>query len=142
MFSQHNESRNFFPRLLYFTLQHFGGWDVRKEIRVVFFGVWALCLLLRTSFGQPLRNSRFQFGRLDYDDVSLLCACAGAESLVRDRDRDFLSRLRAARGRGYQSYRARFSLEDADKSRSRFRRDLHFCERHVALGFGLATTRA
>ena len=46
MFSQHNESRNFFPRLLYFALEHFGGWDVRKEIRVVFFGVCALCLLL------------------------------------------------------------------------------------------------
>jgi hypothetical protein len=46
MFSQHNESRNFFPRLLYFTLLHFGGWDVRKEMRVVFFGVCALCLLL------------------------------------------------------------------------------------------------
>ena len=46
MFSQHNESRNFFPRLLYFTLEHFGGWDVRKEIQVVFFGVCALCLLL------------------------------------------------------------------------------------------------
>ena len=46
MFSQHNESRNFFPRLLYFTLEQFGGWDVRKEIRVVFFGVCALCLLL------------------------------------------------------------------------------------------------
>jgi hypothetical protein len=46
MFAQHNESRNFFPRLLYFSLQHFGGWDVRKEMRVVFFGVCALCLLL------------------------------------------------------------------------------------------------
>jgi len=46
MFSQHNESRNFFPRLLYFALERFGGWDVRKEIRVVFFGVCALCLLL------------------------------------------------------------------------------------------------
>jgi hypothetical protein len=46
MFSQHNESRNFFPRLLYFTLQYFGGWDVRKEMRVVFFLVCGLCLLL------------------------------------------------------------------------------------------------
>ena len=46
MFSQHNESRNFFPRLLYFTLLHFGGWDVRKEMRVVFFLVCGLCLLL------------------------------------------------------------------------------------------------
>jgi hypothetical protein len=46
MFSQHNESRLFFSRLLYFALAQFGGWDVRKEIRVVFFGVCALCLLL------------------------------------------------------------------------------------------------
>jgi hypothetical protein len=46
MFSQHNESRLFFSRLLYFTLERFGGWDVRKEIRVVFFGVCALALLL------------------------------------------------------------------------------------------------
>ena len=46
MFSQHNETRNFFPRLLYFTLQYFGGWDVRKEMRVVFFLVCGLCLML------------------------------------------------------------------------------------------------
>lgn len=46
MFSQHNESRLFFSRLLYFSLEHFGGWDVRKEIRVVFLGVCVLCLLL------------------------------------------------------------------------------------------------
>ena len=59
MFAQHNESRNFFPRLLYFTLQFFGGWDVRKEIRVVFIGVCGLCLLLlhllrRTPGSTPL----------------------------------------------------------------------------------------
>ncbi|HEY1584011.1 MAG TPA: hypothetical protein VGF73_13025 [Chthoniobacterales bacterium] len=59
MFSQHNESRLFFSRLLYFTLEHFGGWDVRKEIRVVFFGVCALVLLLlhllwRTPGATPL----------------------------------------------------------------------------------------
>jgi len=46
MFSQHNETRNFFPRLLYFTLEHFGGWDVRKEMRVIFFMVCGYCLLL------------------------------------------------------------------------------------------------
>lgn len=46
MFSQHNESRKFFPRLLYFALEHFGGWDVRKEMRVLFFLVCGLCLLL------------------------------------------------------------------------------------------------
>jgi hypothetical protein len=46
MFSLHNEARKFFPRLLYFTLQYFGGWDVRKEMRVVFLLVCGLCLLL------------------------------------------------------------------------------------------------
>jgi hypothetical protein len=46
MFSQHNESRLFFSRLLYFFLEQFGGWDVRKEIRVVFLGVCGLALLL------------------------------------------------------------------------------------------------
>ena len=46
MFSQHNETRNFFPRLIYLTLAHFGGWDVRKEMRLVFFLVCAMALLL------------------------------------------------------------------------------------------------
>ena len=59
MFSQHNETRNFFPRLLYFALQYFGGWDVRKEMRVVFILVCLLCLLLlhllrRTPGATPL----------------------------------------------------------------------------------------
>src|SRR6266516_2675803 len=35
LFSQHNESRKFFPRLLYFALAALGGWDVRKEMRVL-----------------------------------------------------------------------------------------------------------
>ena len=46
LFSQHNESRLFFPRLLYFSLAKFLGWDVRHEIRVVYLGVCAFCLLL------------------------------------------------------------------------------------------------
>jgi len=46
MFSIHNESRKFFPRLLYFALERFGGWDVRKEICVGFLAVCALCFLL------------------------------------------------------------------------------------------------
>jgi len=46
MFSLHNESRKFFPRLLYFALERFGGWDVRKEICVGFLAVCALCFLL------------------------------------------------------------------------------------------------
>lgn len=56
MFSQHNETRNFFPRILYFTLQYFGGWDVRKEIAVVFLGVCGLCFLLlrRTPSATPI----------------------------------------------------------------------------------------
>ena len=59
MFSQHNESRNFFPRLLYFLLQHFGGWDVRKEMRVVFIGVCALCLLLLLLLRRTPGSTRF-----------------------------------------------------------------------------------
>lgn len=35
-FAQHNESRKFFPRVLYFALAQFGGWDVRREIAIVF----------------------------------------------------------------------------------------------------------
>jgi hypothetical protein len=46
LFSQHNESRKFFPRLLYFALAAFGGWDVRKEMVVSFILVCSLCLLL------------------------------------------------------------------------------------------------
>ena len=42
LFSQHNESRKFFPRLLYLALAKFGGWDVRKEMTVLFLTV---CLL-------------------------------------------------------------------------------------------------
>jgi hypothetical protein len=61
MFSQHNESRKFFPRLLYLTLAAFGGWDVRKEMRVVFVGICAVCLLLlhllrRTPGATPLSS--------------------------------------------------------------------------------------
>src|SRR5437868_3953395 len=39
LFSQHNESRKFFPRLLYFALAMIGGWDVRKEMTVFFLEV-------------------------------------------------------------------------------------------------------
>jgi len=46
LLSQHNESRLFFPRLLYFSLEKLGGWDVRHEMRAVYLGVCALCLLL------------------------------------------------------------------------------------------------
>jgi hypothetical protein len=46
LFSQHNESRKFFPRLLYFALAAVGGWDVRKEMDVVFLEVCLLSLLI------------------------------------------------------------------------------------------------
>jgi hypothetical protein len=46
LFSQHNESRKFFPRLLYFALAAVGGWDVRKEMDVVFLEACLLSLLL------------------------------------------------------------------------------------------------
>src|SRR6266513_1922146 len=46
LFSQHNESRKFFPRLLYFALAAVGGWDVRKEMGLLFLLVCSLCVLL------------------------------------------------------------------------------------------------
>lgn len=46
LFGQHNESRKFFPRLLYFALAFAGGWDVRKEMTVLFLEVCFLGLLL------------------------------------------------------------------------------------------------
>src|SRR4051812_31578441 len=36
---QHNESRKLFPRLLYLGLAQFGGWDVRKEMVLLFLSV-------------------------------------------------------------------------------------------------------
>src|SRR5450432_3047355 len=47
LFSQHNESRKFFPRLLYFALAMIpGGWDVRKEMTVFFLQVCLFSVLL------------------------------------------------------------------------------------------------
>jgi len=61
LLSLHNESRKFFPRLLYFTLAAFGGWDVRKEMRVMFLLVCVLCvlllILLRRTSGATLVSS-------------------------------------------------------------------------------------
>lgn len=47
LFSQHNESRKFFPRLLYLLIAALGGWDPRHEMRLLFASVCALALLLR-----------------------------------------------------------------------------------------------
>ncbi|HSH37995.1 MAG TPA: hypothetical protein VK993_04345 [Chthoniobacterales bacterium] len=45
-FEQHNESRKVFPRLIYLTLAQIrGGWDVRKEIALLFVTVCAICAL-------------------------------------------------------------------------------------------------
>ena len=61
MFSQHNESRLFFPRLLYFFLALFGGWDVRDAMRALFLAVCAFSLLLfhllrRTPGATPISS--------------------------------------------------------------------------------------
>jgi hypothetical protein len=45
LFSQHNESRKFFPRLLYLALAAMGGWDVRKEMALLFLLVCAISVL-------------------------------------------------------------------------------------------------
>ena len=62
LFSQHNESRKFFPRLLYFALAAVGGWDVRKEMRAIFVLVCMLCILLslllrRTPGATPISTA-------------------------------------------------------------------------------------
>lgn len=46
LFSQHNESRLFFPRLMNFAMVWAGGWDVRKEMTLNFLGVCLLSALL------------------------------------------------------------------------------------------------
>lgn len=47
LFSQHNESRKFFPRLLYLFIAALGGWDPRHEMRLLFASICGLALLLR-----------------------------------------------------------------------------------------------
>ncbi len=45
LYSQHNESRKFFPRLLYLALAGMGGWDVRKEMAFLFVSVCVISAL-------------------------------------------------------------------------------------------------
>lgn len=45
LFAQHNETRKFFPRLLYLVLVQAGGWDVRKEMTLILLSVCATVLL-------------------------------------------------------------------------------------------------
>lgn len=45
LFSQHNESRKLFPRLLYLAIAQLGGWDVRKEMSITILIVSATALL-------------------------------------------------------------------------------------------------
>ena len=143
MFSQHNESRNFFPRLLYFTLEHFGGWDVRKEIRVVFFGVCALCLLLlhllrRTPGATPVSTL------VGWTLMTFLCfAPVQVENFLYGIEIEtFFPGFALLAAAAINLSGLSFSLEGAGESRSRIRRDLHFCQRHARLGTGLAAARA
>ena len=53
LFSQHNESRKLFPRLLYLGLAQPGGWDVRKEMSITLLIVCAIAFL----FYRLLRNT-------------------------------------------------------------------------------------
>jgi hypothetical protein len=82
LFSLHNESRKFFPRLLYFTLAAFGGWDVRKEMRVMFVLVCTLCVLLqfllRRTPGATLPSSLLTWGLM----VSLCFAPVQVENFL------------------------------------------------------------
>ena len=64
------------------------------------------------------------------------------KSFVRDRDIELLSRLRAARGRGDQIFRARSSLEDADNLALAFVATYTFANGMLLWGLAWPTTRA
>ena len=82
LFSLHNESRKFFPRLLYFALAALGGWDVRKQMRVLFVLVCMLCalllLLLRRTSGATVFSSFLTWGLM----VSLCFAPVQVENFL------------------------------------------------------------
>ena len=73
---QHNESRKFFPRLLYFALAMTGGWDVRKEITVFFRSLSAQCAALATAAPDSGKHACGGTHNLGGNDVSLLLAGA------------------------------------------------------------------
>lgn len=59
LFSQHNESRKAFPRLLYLGLAQLGGWDVRREMALIFFSVCGItALFYRAVRNMPGANTR------------------------------------------------------------------------------------
>ena len=135
MFSQHNESRNFFPRLLYFALEHFGGWDVRKEIRVVFFGVCALCLLLLDLLRRTPAQLPFPFWSAGLLMTFLCFAPVQVENFLYGIEIEtFFPGFALLVAAAINLSAVSFSPEGAGKSRSRFRRDLHFCQRHARSG--------
>jgi hypothetical protein len=54
LFAQYYESRMFFPRLLYLVLVQAGGWDVRKEMALIFLSVGAAVLLFHRAMRMSL----------------------------------------------------------------------------------------
>ncbi len=48
LFSQHNDSRTFFPRLLFYALSKLGHWDVRREMLITFFLACGCSVLLNS----------------------------------------------------------------------------------------------
>ncbi len=68
LWSQHNESRKFFPRLLYLALYLPGGWDVRYGMFLTFAWVCAgsagLYWLLRQCVSRPIARCGFIFMNL------------------------------------------------------------------------------
>lgn len=60
LFAQHNESRKFFPRLIYLALSGFGPWDVRASMLVTFLSLCAasgFCFWILRRSGQVLARS-------------------------------------------------------------------------------------
>jgi len=72
LIAQHNESRKFFPRLLYLALAQFGGWDVRKEMAFIFLSVCVTAALFgRLIGGMPGASARTAL--LAWAVASFLC---------------------------------------------------------------------
>src|SRR2546423_8916794 len=72
LFSQHNESRKFFPRLLYLALAKLHGWDVRDAMLVTFTSFCAMSALLYRTLRLTPRASTLS-ALIAWTVMSFLC---------------------------------------------------------------------
>jgi hypothetical protein len=141
LFSQHNESRKFFPRLVYFALAAIGGWDVRKEMRAVFLLVCILCILLllllrRTPGTTPISTS-LGWALM----VSLCFAPVQVENFLYGLQGEaFFPGAAVVAAAALNLSRVSFCKKSCRKSYSSVHSDIHIRERYAPLGTCLAAT--